>query len=189
MKLSKIAGLSIVLSSSLLATGCDEAPGDPDAPAFAEEERGHWLPGKADGATCVDACGGQSDFGCWCDDACTDFGDCCPDYEPACEPSCPHIYPPPPDICGDDEFVVSWGDDGCVSGFECVPVCPELVPPHPNFCDGGPILPTYGANGCVNGYECPDCPIPVPPPPDVCDGGPWQPTYGDNGCFNGLECL
>jgi hypothetical protein len=38
-------------------------------------------------ATCAGACGGQSDAGCWCDDACVSYGDCCPDYEAACSTS------------------------------------------------------------------------------------------------------
>jgi len=38
------------------------------------------------GATCVDACGGISaDQTCWCDDACTYYGDCCADLATACE--------------------------------------------------------------------------------------------------------
>lgn len=29
-------------------------------------------------------CGSQSPDGCWCDDGCTQYGDCCSDYVPAC---------------------------------------------------------------------------------------------------------
>lgn len=36
------------------------------------------------GATCAGKCGGSSGAGCWCDTACTSFGDCCSDYAPAC---------------------------------------------------------------------------------------------------------
>jgi hypothetical protein len=36
-------------------------------------------------ATCAGSCGGQSDAGCYCDDLCQTFGDCCPDYEAVCD--------------------------------------------------------------------------------------------------------
>jgi len=34
--------------------------------------------------SCVGACGGLSDFGCYCDDECEQFGDCCPDKQDVC---------------------------------------------------------------------------------------------------------
>jgi hypothetical protein len=47
---------------------------------FAEPPEGH-LPG-----TCQGSCGGQSPDGCWCDDECFGFGDCCIDICDWCEP-------------------------------------------------------------------------------------------------------
>lgn len=35
-------------------------------------------------ASCVDACGGQSDAGCYCDELCSEFGDCCGDVDEVC---------------------------------------------------------------------------------------------------------
>lgn len=35
--------------------------------------------------TCEGACGGQADSGCWCDDSCDHYGDCCTDREEICE--------------------------------------------------------------------------------------------------------
>ncbi|WP_428266826.1 endonuclease [Haliangium sp.] len=35
-------------------------------------------------STCAGACGLQSTGGCWCDEVCADFGNCCPDYEQEC---------------------------------------------------------------------------------------------------------
>ena len=58
--------------------------------------------GKADGnGSCVapngqDKCGGHGFGNCWCDDLCTQYGDCCADYEEVCE-----------------------GDGGCLSSAEC----------------------------------------------------------------------
>lgn len=38
--------------------------------------------------SCEGACGGQGD-GCWCDEYCQEYGDCCGDYEEVClEPDC-----------------------------------------------------------------------------------------------------
>jgi hypothetical protein len=77
MHLPRAASLVV---TCLLALGCDEAPPE------GEEDRGEWAPsGKADEiASCVDACGGKAAAGCWCDDQCKDFGDCCPDVDAAC---------------------------------------------------------------------------------------------------------
>ncbi|RMH44993.1 MAG: hypothetical protein D6689_01000 [Deltaproteobacteria bacterium] len=37
------------------------------------------------GPTCEGHCGGQNAAdNCWCDDACSQYGDCCPDYEAVC---------------------------------------------------------------------------------------------------------
>jgi len=35
--------------------------------------------------TCKDTCGAQSLDECWCDDLCSQYGDCCPDYELLCK--------------------------------------------------------------------------------------------------------
>ena len=40
-------------------------------------------------ATCADACGAQSVAGCYCDDACSQYGDCCPDACDVCSVDCP----------------------------------------------------------------------------------------------------
>jgi hypothetical protein len=34
--------------------------------------------------SCAGSCGGQSPDGCYCDDLCEQFGDCCPDYQGEC---------------------------------------------------------------------------------------------------------
>jgi hypothetical protein len=40
-------------------------------------------------ATCQGSCGGKAAAGCWCDDACSQYGDCCPDKEQVCSPTTP----------------------------------------------------------------------------------------------------
>jgi hypothetical protein len=36
------------------------------------------------GIPCSGACGGQSPGGCWCDAACSQYGDCCADKVQVC---------------------------------------------------------------------------------------------------------
>ncbi len=36
--------------------------------------------------SCEGQCGSSARGGCWCDSACTAYGDCCDDYAPVCEP-------------------------------------------------------------------------------------------------------
>lgn len=40
--------------------------------------------GSAGDNSCADHCGGQAPGGCWCDVACTQYKDCCNDYEEMC---------------------------------------------------------------------------------------------------------
>ncbi|MBM4353862.1 MAG: hypothetical protein FJ109_08710, partial [Deltaproteobacteria bacterium] len=54
--------------------------------------------------SCFDACGGQSVFDCWCDAACMQYGDCCPDVCLEC-----------PEICG-ETGCQKIGAEGCCSG-------------------------------------------------------------------------
>ncbi len=37
-----------------------------------------------EGNSCVDNCEGQAPDGCYCDEQCKEFGDCCPNYEEIC---------------------------------------------------------------------------------------------------------
>jgi hypothetical protein len=52
-------------------------------------------PDPPPGHSCEDNCGGKAG-NCWCDDACTDYGDCCDDYEDWCVEEPPPPPPPPP---------------------------------------------------------------------------------------------
>ncbi|HTJ83035.1 MAG TPA: hypothetical protein VL400_15045 [Polyangiaceae bacterium] len=70
--------------SLLLSAAC--APASPDP----VQERGgfHSTDALAEG-TCDGACGEQSDDGCWCDDLCDGYGDCCADYHATCDAPAP----------------------------------------------------------------------------------------------------
>ncbi len=81
---------SLLALAPLTAVGClTESANGPD-PGVEDvgEERGPI--GKADlFGQCRDEkrdrCGGKSSGNCWCDEACSTFGDCCSDYADACE--------------------------------------------------------------------------------------------------------
>ncbi|XYI03869.1 hypothetical protein ACMHYB_30560 [Sorangium sp. So ce1128] len=40
---------------------------------------------KTDPLSCKGSCGGRAPGGCYCDAACTGYGDCCTDYGPVCK--------------------------------------------------------------------------------------------------------
>jgi hypothetical protein len=71
---------TVLVLGAILLAGCVE---EPDG-----RGRGDWTPSanveEAMVASCVDACGDQAAGGCWCDDACDSYGDCCPDVGPVC---------------------------------------------------------------------------------------------------------
>jgi hypothetical protein len=99
----------------LLCAGCEAPP---------HAARGTWhSTGKADdAASCAGACGGEASAGCWCDDLCTDYGDCCPDKARVCDcqpASCQAGQ------CGQIA-------DGCGGTIDCGPCAP---PPPPRQVD------------------------------------------------------
>jgi hypothetical protein len=118
----------------LSATGCDVETAEPEAAA----ERGPL--GKADLAgSCAatgggDFCGEQSPDGCYCDDACSDFGDCCSDAADLCgaEPQAAQCVIN--EDCGTQEYCLS---EGCGTVGECKPIptnafCGQAIT---TFCD------------------------------------------------------
>ena len=74
--------------------------------------------GGGGGDSCAGSCGGQSPDGCWCDAACINFGDCCPDKRVECggagaAGSCVGS-------CGLQSAPGScWCDDQCVNFGDC----------------------------------------------------------------------
>ncbi len=69
----------LVLGAILLAGCAEELDG---------RGRGEWTPPasveEAMAASCEGACDRQAPAGCWCDDQCDDYGDCCSDVGPMC---------------------------------------------------------------------------------------------------------
>jgi len=81
------------------------------------EEGDVCLDGGCETPTCVGACGDMSVFGCWCDEACFVFGDCCKDVCDVC-----------PEYAAFDECVdlSNCGDGFCnVDIYESCSNCPD----------------------------------------------------------------
>ncbi|TVQ53653.1 MAG: hypothetical protein EA377_07525, partial [Phycisphaerales bacterium] len=57
-----------------------------------------WGECPSDPNSCENSCGFQAPGGCWCDDACLDFGDCCDDACDYCD-HCPITEGEDPDNC------------------------------------------------------------------------------------------
>ncbi|MBM4396792.1 MAG: SMP-30/gluconolactonase/LRE family protein [Deltaproteobacteria bacterium] len=124
-------------------------------------------------ASCLGVCGGQSVSGCYCDNVCKDYGDCCPDVcalcpEMCCSPACDGK------ACGDDGCGGSCGD--CAPGWKCeAGACVACAP----ACGTA----VCGDDGC--GGSCGEC-----PPGDNCEAGACvacapacgTAVCGDDGC-------
>lgn len=65
------------------------------------------MPGPAPTSSCWGSCGGQSPDGCWCDDTCAQYGDCCEDICVEC-----------PEACGAGDCFLAADAPGC-GNYEC----------------------------------------------------------------------
>ncbi len=97
--------------------------------------------------SCQGACGQESADGCWCDELCTDYGDCCPDIEAVCADE----RTPAAGVC------VRNSDDECASDDDCVAAgCGGELCHNPavsggiSTCDCGAPQEVEGC-GCVAG--------------------------------------
>lgn len=152
----RIAPLHFALGISLLSACDDEMAAGPrplgEGPA---QPRGH-VDGscaKVDG----DACGEQSPDGCWCDEACAQYGDCCADYEPVClcdcddpdrSPACAATCPPTP-VCGDGVIDPGEACDGAALGDES---CASLG--HTGGALTCDAACAYDESGCTDAPAC-----------------------------------
>jgi hypothetical protein len=121
MRIRAIVTLSLTLGCGVGASSGDDEATQETGESTASDDRGS--SGKADDPTgrCAsddkDFCGGQSDGGCWCDDECESFGDCCTDRGT---------------VCGGEE-------DECIDPATCGPD-PE---PEPPVCRKNAVLMGY----------------------------------------------
>ena len=102
---------------------------------------GEAVPPTSSDDSCSDVCGSQAKGGCWCDDQCTKYGDCCEDYKAICSDPEPDPEPEPEpepepsgsscvDMCGDkSEDGSCWCDSQCADYGDCcddkVAICGE----------------------------------------------------------------
>ncbi|MBW2735366.1 MAG: hypothetical protein JRH20_23530 [Deltaproteobacteria bacterium] len=108
---------------------------------------------KADaGFTCEGVCGGQATAGCWCDEKCTTFGDCCPDKGALCDArptaSCQ-------DACGGQSPDGCWCDAQCTNFGDCCSDKTELCQEETTCEAAGGKCGALTATGvqCDAGYE------------------------------------
>jgi hypothetical protein len=94
----------------------------------------------APSTSCVGMCGGTAPSGCWCDDSCIGFGDCCEDACEACDvagcqTSCNSH-------CGGQAPGGCWCDLACFGANDC---CSDVC----SWCPGSPCACTGDLNGDV----------------------------------------
>lgn len=163
----------------IVFAGClnDVSDGNP----FEAAGRGVASAAALEYGSCQDACGGVSDDGCWCDDLCATYGDCCQDYEAAC-------VEPAPD---DDKCLF---DSDCGQGLRCDvqlsapdggPCCPPnamciaIMPVCSGTCVVAEPEPPLDDNQCASDADCGEgqhcqaiqC-IMAPCPPGICQDDP-----------------
>ncbi len=68
--------------------------------------------------SCSGKCGGQGSGACWCDDACSGFGDCCADYVKLCK-GCGSITNSCNNKCGGQGVGGCWCDSACATLGDC----------------------------------------------------------------------
>lgn len=120
---------AIVILFSIGLAGCG-MPAGPDA-VEGEAQRGPLGKAEAPGSCAADAgdppfCGGQSAGQCWCDDLCTQYGDCCPDKQAVCDPD-DAVPVGCEGNCGGQSDGACWCDDACTNYGDC---CEDYV----NLC-------------------------------------------------------
>jgi hypothetical protein len=172
--------ITIILISMMLTFGaCGGMEGDSQRGTFQMPEN----VGKADSLySCKGICGQKAPGGCYCDDLCDAYGDCCPDKAAECDGTPPPPPPPPAkegESCGDDINVE------CDSGLYCafgLTWCG--TPPVTGICrkmgdcgtvedckneDNWWVQPLcIGELTCENGTCGRDCGSPL-----TCDGAHW----------------
>ena len=96
-------------------SACNNNP----ATTAADDEAGvNQLYGGGGGGSnsCNGNCGGQAPGGCFCDDACVNFGDCCSDFQQFCAAPDPNSCV---GNCGNQAPGGCWCDNACVNFGDC----------------------------------------------------------------------
>lgn len=170
-RIKKTLAVSFVVTVAATAMGAGCAVDTADEVATEEvQDEARGRTGKADlpGICHANQCGGKGSGLCWCDEKCSDYGDCCFNVNDVCETGneCVDDNECSDGFCGweDDNTTrvcKAWGEVGdscggfvmpsymskCGPGLECI--YPEPTHDVPGTCQWGPT---------VN-----------PPPPPACD--------------------
>ncbi|MFH1531704.1 MAG: hypothetical protein ABIK09_13340 [Pseudomonadota bacterium] len=129
------------------------------------------------GDTCAGACGAQSAAGCYCDESCAEYGDCCPDVCDQCPEltSCGECVPDcTGKICGSDGCDGTCGD--CAAGEACNEAGDAcVVATCDGFCGSDSATPAgcWCDETCVDFDDC--C-------ADRCDFCPEMPDCTEGPC-------
>lgn len=131
-----------LFSITLGLAGCSAIEGQ-DSLVEVESERGAIGKADAPGSCTLNSCGGQSPDGCWCDEQCDGFGDCCSDKQDVCEADpAPEPEPEPTasceGACGGQSSAGCWCDEQCQGAGDCCDDVTEVCAEEPE-----PVL------GCV----------------------------------------
>lgn len=111
--------------------GCDPANGGADCGGICVDE--------PDPNSCEGSCGGQAAGGCWCDDACAGYGDCCEDIDAVCSGT----------PCGDE---VCGGDEVCVTNVTQLGPQSRCEPVSAG-CEGNATCGCMGADVCTGVFD------------------------------------
>lgn len=142
--------------------------------------------------TCVDSCGDASPDGCWCDDQCESFGDCCADYEDVClavqPPVCAFAI-----LCAPDTWPTDTDGDGCEDTCETVSCFDDSQCPGSGHCTAEVTDQCCPPNALCS-FDIPPCEgtctwEPPPPPPLTCASVDCAPGYVCQDGPDGATCV
>ncbi len=208
--MKKLLYQPIMITLMLLSDACTQSPSDEQTRYDSVSNHGKKC------MTCSapaggDYCGTRSPAGCWCDDLCKQYNDCCPDKEEICPGPTPTPSPTPdPDpnscvgYCGEQAPGGCWCDVRCEECYDCCEdkfeICPNEVPtptptptPYPPQDCGDPEI--------IAGYY--ECKLAKDKSSCIAAGGAWKnvgtifpyvtcacPTgQGNCPCMTHSECL
>jgi hypothetical protein len=162
-----------VLAVVALCVGLPACTADAPGHEGANDERAVAVTSQALVGSCIDHCGGLSPDGCYCDEACTSYGDCCDDYVSVCAESgsCAGNCGGSAGSCYCDDACSGYGD--CCDDYvpECRRSVVRMSAGGRQTCammfDGGLVCWGIGEYGVLGYGDVADVPSPESAPGDV----------------------